>query len=406
MAKNAGVLLLVFVILHTGHAHTRLSALTTTVYTVVEEQHHHALQSAEAAWHTARSGVSYDLRVRPSYRYRTLTDPLLRLRIGAGVTYAPQPPAIARAELAIHKAQHNAQLAYIRAVEAELLRHLDAHVAQLALAVAEHQARTAAENLRQLETDEEYDATLVAHAEITLREAHREQQVATLNLAAAEAALLAPHIELFSTPAVFSWRFALAAPPLSEHLALAVLVAEAEVAAALAHEQRFRPVQSLQVMGTWEAAEFSASGTLRYARGAPSARLSGEYDTAGTAERFTVEISGDFALTNQTFGAIAAAEAHHEQLAQRALEFLTNQPHMVQAAASAVERAAEALDDAQLLVGLAAEALATAPEREAVRRQNEYDRALTALHRTWRQYLRAVRNYLEESGGVWGFGET
>ena len=241
MAKNAGVLLLVFVILHTGHAHTRLSALTTTVYTVVEEQHHHALQSAEAAWHTARSGVSYDLRVRPSYRYRTLTDPLLRLRIGAGVTYAPQPPAIARAELAIHKAQHNAQLAYIRAVEAELLRHLDAHVAQLALAVAEHQARTAAENLRQLETDEEYDATLVAHAEITLREAHREQQVATLNLAAAEAALLAPHIELFSTPAVFSWRFALAAPPLSEHLALAVLVAEAEVAAALAHEQRVEP---------------------------------------------------------------------------------------------------------------------------------------------------------------------
>lgn len=406
MARNAGLLLLIFVIMHAAHAASRFSALTASVYATVEEQHYLALQSAEAAWRTAQTGVSYDLRVRPSYRYRTATDPLLRLRVGAGVSFAPQPPAIARAELAVRKAQHAKQLAYIRAVEAELNMHLDVHVATRQHVVAEHQVHTAAENLRQLQTAEDYSETLVAHAEITLREAERNLYSATTALATADAALVAPYTQLFATDEVFSWRFALAPPPISEHPYLAVLVAEAEVAAALLHEQRFRPVQALQLVGTLEAGEFSASGTVKYARGAPSVVLTGEYDTAGTAERFTLELAGDFVITDQTLGAIRAAENHHEQLVQRAVNFLTSQPLIVSSALVAALQAAEALTDAQLLVQLAADALASAPERQAVRLQNEYDRALTALHRSWRQYVRAVRNYLEESGGVWELGET
>src|SRR5690625_3520867 len=117
MARNIGLLLLIAVIAHVGQANSRFSALTTAVYTAVEKQHLPALESARAAWHAAQHGVSYELRVRPSARYRTATDPLLRLRVGAGVTIQPQPTTIARAELALRKAEHAAKQAYIRAVE-------------------------------------------------------------------------------------------------------------------------------------------------------------------------------------------------------------------------------------------------------------------------------------------------
>lgn len=404
MARNIGLLLLIAVIAHVGQAKSRFSALTTAVYTAVEKQHLPALESARAAWHAAQHGVSYELRVRPSARYRTATDPLLRLRVGAGVTIQPQPTTIARAELALRKAEHAAKQAYIRAVETELLQQLEVHLATGQLAVAEHQLATAAENLRQLETSDEYDPTLVTRAEITLRTATREVAATNAAVIAAEAALRTPYAELFATNEVFTWRFALQTPPIAEHPQFAVLAAEAEVAAALAHEQRFRPVHSVQVVGTWEAGEFSASSALRYQRGTPAVSLSGEYDTAGTAERFTLEISGDFLVTDQTTHAITTAAEQHEHAVARALAFLTEQPLVIAQAENAVAHAVEALADALLLTDLAATALAEAPEREAVRRQNEFDRAVTALHRSWRLYVRAVRNYLEESGGVWEFG--
>lgn len=381
-------------------AHDAFHALHNTVYEAVTEQHLATINDANEQLANQRLGLTYDVYVRPSVRLRTNTEPLPRVRTGAGFGVAPNHVAVARALLTVARAEFSLWQDSIRRVESELLLHLDTHLAEQAVLVAQHQVRTQQENLRQLEASDDYDPALVTAAEVAVRTALRDAEVAHETANRLQHTLLTPGQTIFDVADVFSWRFTSTPVPLAEHPQLAVLHAQAAITERALRDAQFQPVHKVETALTWEDGPLSASGAVRMQRSTLGAHVAGEYDTAGTQSRVTVEISGDFRFDQQTRSRRTAAEAaHHEALAATDA-FLTVQPGVIAQAERAVARAEEALDDALLTLELAEDALAVAPEREAVRRQNEVDRAHTALYRSWRQYLRATRDYLEATGGV------
>lgn len=401
MLRVFASLLLVLSLLPNALARDTFYALRNAVHEAVREQHEATIFAASEQLARQQLGLSYELYVRPSIRVRTGTDSLPRVRTGANVGIAPDPIAVARAHLAIARAEFAQWQARVRGVEAELLLHLDAYVAEQAVHIAEHQVRTQQENLRQLETSDDYDPALVTAAEIAVRAAVRDAAATHETALRLQDALHTPGQTVFDLADVFGWRFAHHAPPLLEHPQLAILHAQAAVTERTLRDAQFRPLHKIEGVVTWEDGPLSATGAVRAQRTTLGAHVGGEYDTLGTQSRVTLEVSGDFRFDQHTSSRIRASEDEHQAALAAIDAFLATQPTVIAGALRTLERAEEALDDALLTLHLAEDALAHAPEREAVRRQNEVDRAHTALHRAWRQYLRAVRDYLEASGGVY-----
>lgn len=382
------------------HGVAPFHAVQNAVYEAVHEQHAVTIQGASKQLAAERLGLSYDFYIRPSLRVRTNTDPLPRVRAGAGVNIAPDNIAIARALLTVARSEFALWEASVRAVESELLLHLDAHLAEQAVAIAEHQVRTQQENLRQLVTSDDYEPALVAAAEIAVRAAERDTEVAHEAALRFQRALLTPGQTIFDQADVFSWRFSITPPPLTEHPHLVVLRAQVAVAERTLLDAQLRSLHKLEAAVTWEDGPLNAGAAIRLQRSMLGGSVAGEYDTAGTQARVTLEVSGDFRFDQSMPERTRTAKAAHEQALEAMNAFLTTQPGVIVQQGRAFMRAEEALDDALLTLALAEEALRNATEREAVRSQNEVDRAHTALHRSWRQYLRATRDYLEATGGV------
>lgn len=400
MLRVIAWLLLALTVPVQSQAHDAFHALQGAVYDAVTEQHAATINDANEQLRQQRLGLSYEVYVRPSVRLRTDTDPLPRVRTGAGIGVAPDQIAVARAALTVTRAEFTLWRDTVRAVEAELLLHLDTHLAEQAVHVAEHQVRTQQENLRQLETSDDYNQALVTAAEIEVRAALRNAEVAHETAQRLQERLVVPGKTIFDTAEVFSWRFSNTSVPLVEHPQLAVLHAQAAITERALRDAQFRPLHKIETAVTWEDGPLSASGAVHMQRTTFGAHVAGEYDTAGTQSRVTVELSGDFRFDQHTVLRLQAAEAAHAEARNAITAFLTTQPLVIADTERAVTRAEATLDDALLTLTLAENALAEAPEREAVRRQNEVDRAHAAVHRSWRQYVRAVRDYLEATGGV------